>query len=286
VVPSLQILRVPVPTAHPVTFRTLDRRCPPLYVVVQPSLQAVKFLAAQYHSAWPTHHLFRLLSAIVPRRTFSNAVANQSVLNKGDSHQIRVRRAYRVCISRTSEALTRSCPRLRPSSGRVSVPPPSESWSLSYPILRPSLRPISHAVMNRSVRRQPFALPPLQCTARLYVVFQRPRSSFLSGASLSPGSSFLTLNSPPCSGPLSCLRLCVAGWCRCLLWLISERRKRITCQDAPCPSRRCRSTHLSGFDCRCRAGAAGTGRTRRFARSPCMWAPAYATHCSLPNRPS
>ncbi len=150
--------------------------------------------------------------------------------------------------------------------------PPSESRSLYYPILRPSVRPISHAVMNRSVRRQPFALPPLECTARLYVVFQCPRSPFLSGASLLPAPSSLTLNSLPCSGPLSCLCLCVAGWCRCLLWLIREGRKRIICQDAPCPSRRCRSTHLSGFDCRCRAGAAGTGRTRRLARSPRTWA--------------
>jgi hypothetical protein len=65
--------------------------------------------------------------------------------------------------SRTSEALSHSCPRLRPSSGRVSVSPPSDSRSFSYPILRPSLRLISHAVMNQSVRRQPFALPPLQC---------------------------------------------------------------------------------------------------------------------------
>jgi hypothetical protein len=91
--PSLQILRVPVPTAHPVTFRTPDRRYPPLYVVAQPSLQAVEFLAALYHSAWTTHHHhchIRLLGAIVPRRSFSNVVANQSVLNKGDSHKIRV----------------------------------------------------------------------------------------------------------------------------------------------------------------------------------------------------
>ena len=160
-VPSLQILRVRVPTAPPVAYRTPDRRYPPLYVVAQPSLQAVEFLAEQYHSSWPPLHLFRLLSAVVPRRPFSNAVTNQSVLNKGNAHKVRAH------ISRTSEALSRSCPRLRPSSGRVSVQPPSVSRFRSYPILRPShsLRPISHAVMIHSVRRQPFALLPLQCTA-------------------------------------------------------------------------------------------------------------------------
>ena len=170
------------------------------------------------------------------------------------------------------------------------MPHPSTPRSLSCRILRPSLRPISHAVMNHSVmnqtvRRQPFALPPLQYTARLYVVFQCPRPPFLSGASLSPGSSSLTLYSLPCSGPLSCLRLCVAGWCRFLLWLIREGRERITCQDAPCPSSRSQSTHLGGFHSRCWAGAAWTGRTRRFARSPRTWShdfcSAYDSHARV-----